>query len=292
MYFHQLRPEIITITIRWYGLAYLAGFLIGYKILQKLSDEGILLVPRAKLLDFLTALAVFGVMLGGRLGYFVFYQTETLFRDPAQLLFVWEGGMASHGGMIGCALFLIWWARKYRVSFWSLTDSLCIAATPGIALGRLANFINGELWGRVTTVPWGVVFPLERGEFHPGGTLAARRYDLGFLQYLVDQGILHVRHPSQIYQALGEGLLLFLFLWFLRNHRWTRALRGRVTMLFLGGYGLARFVVEFFRAPDPGARTFFGWMSTGQLLTLFMFALILFVRFAPGRDTADMSPDT
>jgi len=287
MYIHRLRPDILTFTdtlaVRWYGLAYLAGFLIGYKILQKLSDEGILEIHRAKIQDFLTALALFGVMLGGRVGYFLFYEGDKLRENPLQLLRVWEGGMASHGGMIGCALALLWWARKHQVSYWSLTDSLCIAATPGIALGRLANFINGELWGRVTTVPWGVVFPLERGEFYPGGPLASRRYDLGFLQYLVDQGILQVRHPSQIYQSLGEGLLLFLFLWCMRKHPWTRALRGRVTMLFLGGYGLARFVVEFFREPDADAPVYFGWMSTGQLLTLFMFALILFVRFAPGR---------
>lgn len=277
IYIHRLRPEILTLTdtlaIRWYGLAYLAGFLIAYILLKRLARRDLLNMSPAKVQDFLTTLAVFGVMLGGRIGYFIFYQPQSLLKDPLQLIRVWEGGMASHGGILGCALVMLWWSKKYQVSFWNLSDNLCAVGPAGLALGRLANFINGELWGRPTSGSWGVVFPLERWEFHPGNPLAERRYDLEFLQSLVNDSLLIPRHPSQLYQALGEGLLLFLLLWSLRQTVWSQEREGRLSFVFLGAYSVFRFVAEFFREPDADTALLFGWMSRGQLLT----GLMLFV---------------
>lgn len=275
IYLHRLRPEILeitdTIAIRWYGLSYLAGFLIAYALLRSFAKRNLLHMAPAAVQDFLTALAIFGVMLGGRAGYFLFYHPGDLIEDPFRFFRVWEGGMASHGGMIGCALVVLWWSKKHKVSFLNLMDNLVVSATPGLALGRVANFINGELWGRHTGGNHGVVFPLELSEFNPGGRFAAQRYDADVLRTFVDNGWLEPRHPSQLYQALGEGLLLFLLLYVLRNRPWSRAREGRLTLVFLLGYGVARFVVEFFREPDTGVPVLFGWMSRGQLLTLFMF---------------------
>lgn len=287
IWFHRLNPEIFSITetlaVRWYGLAYLAGFLIAFLLMRRLSTEGKFAVPPQQVQDHLTVLAIFGVMLGGRLGYFLFYQPRVLLTDPAAFFRVWEGGMASHGGILGCALVLLWWSRRYQVSFWNLTDTLCLAATPGLMFGRIANFINGELWGRPTHGTWGVVFPLERPEFHPHGLLAERRTDLDLLQRLFENGYLTARHPSQLYQALAEGLLLFLLLLFLRYRPWSHAREGRLTLVFIVGYAVARFSMEFFREPDAGTSLLFGWMSRGQLLTFLMLGLAGIVLRAPGR---------
>jgi phosphatidylglycerol:prolipoprotein diacylglycerol transferase len=273
IYIHRLRPELISFTdalaIRWYGLAYLGGFLLGYWLLKRLIRERLLAMDVPALQDFLATFCIFGVMVGGRLGYFLFYQPEAFVQDPLQILRLWEGGMASHGGLIGCALVMAWWSRKHRVSFRHLCDNLVTVGPLGLGLGRLANFINGELWGRPTGGGWGVVFPLERQEFSPGGALAARRYDLDLLQRYVEMGWLGPRHPSQLYEAVGEGFLLFGCLWFLRHRAWSQRVPGRLALVFLLGYGVARFVVEFFREPDH--TVYFGWMSTGQLLTLGMF---------------------
>lgn len=271
IHIHRLRPEIFSLTdtlaVRWYGLAYLAGFLIAYLLLKRLARQGLLEMPPARVQDFLTTLAIFGVMLGGRLGYFLFYEPRVLLDDPLQLLRVWEGGMASHGGILGCAGVMLWWSKKYTLSFWNLSDNLCAVGPAGLALGRLANFINGELWGRPTSGSWGVVFPLERWELNPGGPLADRRYDLDFLKTLMEEGLLVPRHPSQLYQAFGEGLLVFLIVWTLRQTNWSRHREGRLSIAFVFTYSICRFLAEFFREPDAGTTLLFGWMSRGQLLT-------------------------
>lgn len=271
-YFHRIHPEIIqftdTLAIRWYGLSYLAGFLCGYLLLKVLIRRKLMDLSVEKLQDCLTTFCIFGVMLGGRLGYFIFYQPKTLLEDPLQLIRVWEGGMASHGGIIGGIATLAWWAHKHKKSFWQLSDNFAVVVPLGIGFGRLANFINGELWGRITNVPWGMVFPLELAQLNPGASMADRRYDLPTLQTLYEAGLLHLRHPSQLYQAACEGFLLFGLLWFLRMRPWSQQKNGRLSLVFLMGYALARFSIEFFREPD--ARLFFGWMSTGQLLSLFM----------------------
>lgn len=276
-YIHRIRPEIIqfteTLAIRWYGLSYLVGFLVGYWILVRFAKQGRLPIPAGRVQDFLTALAFFGVMLGGRLGYFLFYQPGTLLRDPLSFFQVWKGGMASHGGLLGCGLVVLWWARRQQVSFWDIMDPLVVAGTPGLAFGRIANFINGELWGRPTSVPWAVVFPEEIAEFAADGRLATHRYDLPILEQFVEMGYLLPRHPSQLYQAFLEGALLFAILWCLSRRSWCWQKPGRLSLVFLLGYGTARFAMEFFREPDQGAPIFMKWMTTGQLLTLAMFVL-------------------
>ena len=281
-YIHRIRPELIeftdTIAIRWYGLSYLAGFVAGYFLLVRFAKEGRLPMPPARVQDFLTLLALFGVMLGGRLGYFLFYQPRVLLTDPLSFFRVWQGGMSSHGGMLGCGMVVLWQARKLNVSFWRIMDPLVVAGTPGLAFGRIANFINGELWGRPASVPWAVVFPDEMPDLNP-----AFRYDLPTLQQYVEMGRMVPRHPSQLYQAALEGMLLFALLWFLSRTSWSRIRPGRLSLVFLTGYGAARFAMEFFRAPDEGAPIFLNWMTLGQLLTLGMFllaaALIAFPKF-------------
>lgn len=274
LYIHRIHPEIIqftdTLAVRWYGLSYLAGFLCGYLMLRRFIRRGYLDLTVEQLQDCLTAFCIFGVMLGGRLGFFLFYQPRTLLQDPLQFFKVWEGGMASHGGILGGILVLLWWGRKHRKPFWHLSDNFAVVVPLGIGFGRMANFINGELWGRPTSMPWGMVFPLERPEFNPGNSMAHLRYDLPTLQQAYDSGFLISRHPSQLYQAACEGFLLFALMWFLRNRPWSRAQNGRLSLIFLIGYATARFCMEFFREPD--ARLFFGWMSTGQFLSLFMIA--------------------
>jgi len=274
-YIHRLHPEIIrftdTFAIRWYGLSYLAGFLLGYLLLKRYIRKGSLKLTTDQLQDCLTAFCVFGILIGGRLGYFLFYDRETLFTHPLHLFKVWEGGMASHGGILGGIAVLAWYARKSGVSFWHLTDHFAIAAPLGIGFGRLANFINGELWGRPTDAPWGMIFPLARPEFNPWGRFKHLRYDLPTLQAYVREGLLVPRHPSQLYQAAAEGFGLFLLLFLLQRTRWASRKEGRLSVVFLLGYGMARFGVEFFREPD--ADIYFGWMSTGQYLTLYMFML-------------------
>lgn len=271
-YIHRIHPEIFQITetlaIRWYGLSYLLGFLSGYLLLKSLIRRNLLSLSVEQLQDCLTSFCIFGVMLGGRLGYFLFYKPKSLLEDPWQLIRVWEGGMASHGGIIGGILVLWWWSHKHQASFWELSDNFAVVVPLGIGFGRLANFINGELWGRITERPWGMVFPLELPQLNPGGSLANQRYDLLTLQKLYEAGILNLRHPSQLYQAACEGFILFGVLWFLRMRPWSQQQNGRLSLVFLLGYAIARFSIEFFREPD--ARLFFGWMSTGQFLTLFM----------------------
>lgn len=273
-YIHRLHPEILqineTLAIRWYGLSYLLGFLGGYLLLKILIRRKLLDLEVEQLQDCLTTFCVFGVMLGGRLGYFLFYQPKTLLSDPLQFFKVWEGGMASHGGILGGIAVLWWWASRHQKSFWQLSDNFAVVIPLGIGFGRIANFINGELWGRITSAPWGVVFPLEQPRFNPGNSLAHLRYDLPTLQKAVESGYLNPRHPSQIYQAIFEGFLLFAVLWILRNRPWSQQQNGRLSLVFLLGYAFARFGVEFFREPD--ARLFFGWMTTGQFLSLFMIA--------------------
>jgi phosphatidylglycerol:prolipoprotein diacylglycerol transferase len=187
--------------------------------------------------------AAVGVILGGRLGYALFYHFDRVLADPLWLLRVWEGGMAFHGGFLGVAVALLFFARKHRLSWLQLGDFVAPLTPLGLGLGRLGNFINGELWGRVSDVPWAMVFP-------GGGS--------------------DPRHPSQLYQFALEGALLFLVLWlFSRKPRPM----GSVTGLFLIGYGSLRFLVEFTREPDAHLGLLLGGLSMGQLLSLPMVAV-------------------
>jgi phosphatidylglycerol:prolipoprotein diacylglycerol transferase len=246
---HTLNPVVFhlwgPLAVRWYGLAYLAGFLGGYLILLRLSRRGEFAVPPDELSNFIVHIAIYGVFLGGRLGYVLFYAWSTFIHDPLFLFRVWEGGMASHGGIIGVILVILWTARKKKTSFWNLTDGLALVAPVGLFFGRIANFINGELWGRPTDVPWAVIFP--------------QAEDLAPVP----------RHPSQLYEAFGEGLLLFTALWFIRRTAWGKR-GGALSAAFLIIYAAARIASEFFREPD--STIYFGWLTKGQLYSAVMVA--------------------
>ncbi|MFA5688808.1 MAG: prolipoprotein diacylglyceryl transferase [Kiritimatiellales bacterium] len=244
---HNLDPVIFHIwgpmALRWYGLAYLLGFIGGWLILRHLSKRGEFAVPEKEIGSFIVSIAIFGVFLGGRLGYVLLYALDELLADPLFLLRVWEGGMASHGGMLGVLLVALWYAKKYRAPFLNITDGLAFAAPIGLFFGRIANFINGELWGRPATVPWAVIFP-QAGDPVPVP-----------------------RHPSQLYEACGEGLFLFITLALIRKTARGRC-SGAASAMFLILYAVARITAEFFREPD--STVYFGWLTKGQLYSAIM----------------------
>ncbi|NJS39941.1 MAG: prolipoprotein diacylglyceryl transferase [Rhodobacteraceae bacterium] len=226
----------LTLALRWYALAYIAGILFAWWIVVRAirnpalwSGTPPLTAEQAE--RFLTW-SVFGIILGGRLGYVIFYDPDTYLAEPWKIPQVWEGGMAFHGGFAGVAIAGIWFCRREKIPMLSMGDLLAMAVPIGLMLGRLANFINAELWGRPTTLPWGVIFPGD----------AAQACD----------GVvgLCARHPSQLYQAALEGLLLAVVLIWLGFRRGWLKRPGALMGLFLLGYGLARFIVEFFRQPD------------------------------------------
>lgn len=253
---HDLSPFLIqfsdTLGIRYYGLAYLLGFGLGGWILFHAAKRRRLDLAPPAVADLMTALVI-GVIVGGRLGYFVFYEPMTIFRDPLQFLKVWEGGMASHGGFIGVGVAMAWFARKHNTSFRGLADATIAVAPLGVGLGRTANFINGELWGRVTDVSWAVIFP------------ASGRAGVSLAE-------IAPRHPSQLYAAALEGFLLFGYLQW-RYWR-TDAQPGRITGEFLIIYAIARMITEMFREPDAGL--IFG-LTRGSFYSIFMIVAGLIV---------------
>lgn len=238
--FPEIDPVIFRIgplAVRWYGLMYLLGFLGGYFVIRTLVRRRSLPLTVEAISDLLFV-AVIGVVLGGRLGYVLFYNLGHYLQHPFQILAVWEGGMSFHGGLLGvivaCSLFCL----RRQLPLLAVGDVIATAATIGLGLGRLGNFINGELWGRITTLPWGVVFP-------SGGPLP--------------------RHPSQLYEAVLEGPLLFALLWV--AHR-RQAPAGVPFFGFFLLYGIFRFVVEFFRQPDAQLGFLWGGATMGQLLSV------------------------
>lgn len=269
-FLHHFDPFIVEfangVGLRWYGLAYVLGFLLGYWMYRSLSKKGLNEVPPDQVADFITWAAIFGVMLGGRLGWIIFYGWRDVLENPLNALKVWEGGMSSHGGILGLVLFTLYYARRHRISWTSIGDSLVVAAPIGIFLVRCANFINGELWGKRANVPWAVQFPTEipssdRPNIH------AIRTDPAVQDWLRE--VLPPRHPSQIYEALLEGALLFLVLWILRTR--FRVPRGVITGVFFILYAALRIIGEIFREPDPAWAV--GRLSPGQFLSLFLFAI-------------------
>lgn len=226
-----LGPHWGNIGIRYYGLSYMLGFLTGWWLLVRYARAGRSLVPAAKVADLMVAI-VFGVLIGGRIGYFVLYEPESLFRNPLQLLRVWDGGMASHGGFIGVALALAWFGRSQRIPVVHLGDIAASTAAAGLFFGRIANFINGELWGKVSNVPWAVIFPKSAT---PGMQ--------GHLAF--------PRHPSQLYEAALEGVVLFAFAqWRFWRSDIVRTQPGRLCGEFLIAYAILRVIGESFREPD------------------------------------------
>ena len=234
--------------LKWYSLAYIAGILSGWWYLNRLlSQPGAPMATRHS--DDLVFYATLGIILGGRLGYVIFYAPELFVQSPLSVLRLWDGGMSFHGGVIGTTVAIYVMARKHKLSWLRIHDYVACVAPLGLFFGRLANFVNGELWGRPTDVPWGIVFP------HTGMDVA--------------------RHPSQLYEAGLEGLLLGLVLWFLFWRTQARYEPGKLVGTFLLGYGLSRYFVEFFREADAQfAGTIFAnpGLHMGQLLTLPMIA--------------------
>jgi len=269
--------------IRWYGLAYLASFAVAYFIYLHLAKQGLSVIAPEKVGDFITGCAVFGVLAGGRLGHFVFYDRAALLADPLVFFRIWEGGMAAHGGILGVALYTLWYAWKHKVSWPGLGDNLVVGAPLGLFFGRMANFINGELYGRPATVPWAVKFPQEVYELpvekqreilalarSAGGgpvgleqIVAAVPVSPDWREKMGD--FLTPRHPSQIYDGLLEGLFLFAVLWILRTR--FRTANGVVTGAFFIGYAILRSIGEFFRAPEDG---YVGFLTAGQFLSVFI----------------------
>ena len=282
-YIHNINPIIFEIggplAIRWYGLAYLLGFIASILLLRRWSKRGEFDVPVTEVSNFVVLLAFFGVFLGGRLGYVFFYSFDTFLNDPLYAFRVWEGGMASHGGFIGVILFILWYARKNNHSFWNLTDNMAVTTSLGFAFGRLANFVNGELWGRATTVKWAVIFPQELG-MHYGD------YDLPTIGRLVETGQLMPRHPSQLYQAFTEGFLVFGIMMLLRCTPWGKR-AGALSASYLILYALARIAMEFFREPD--STIYFGWLTKGQLYSALMILGALAIAWRKGLFSTEKS---
>lgn len=225
--------------VRWYGLMYLIGFLVGWALGRyRVNRPGSGWTTEQ--MDDLVFYSALGIILGGRIGYVLFYGFGNFLRDPLALFRIWEGGMSFHGGVLGVLLAMALFARKHHKGFWPTVDFIAPLIPPGLFFGRIGNFINGELWGRVTDVPWGMVFR-QTGDGLP-------------------------RHPSQLYQAALEGVALFLIVWlFSAKPRPTMAVSG----VFALSYGVFRFLVEFVRQPDAQLGYLaFGWLTMGQLLSL------------------------
>ena len=249
---NQLSPFLIRFTdsigIRYYGLAYMLGFVAAGALLSLYIRAGRSQLPAEKIIDLMVAI-VFGVLIGGRLGYFILYQPRTLLQEPLALLRVWDGGMASHGGFVGVGFALAWFARTQKIPFLHLADLIASTAGAGLLFGRLANFINGELWGRVTNVSWAVIFP----QSAPPGTPIA---------------LIEPRHPSQLYEAALEGLLMLAIMqWRFWRSDIVRTQPGRLAGEFWLIYAVVRVFCEAFREPD--ASLIFG-VSRGTFYSFFL----------------------
>ena len=249
----RIDPNIFQIgsfQIRYYSLMYIVAFALTYFLVAYRLQKEKFPYTRETIQDFMLW-AIIGVILGGRLGYVLFYNFEYYLRHPSEIFlpfdfsqgirFVGISGMSYHGGLVGLIAAAVIFCKKYRIAFWNMADLFAPAVPLGYTFGRIGNFINGELWGRATAVPWGMYFPLD------------------------GSGLL--RHPSQLYEAFFEGILLFAVLWGLREKRYFE---GFFVALYLVGYGLVRFFIEFYREPDAQLGFVIGSLSMGQVLSLLM----------------------
>ncbi len=258
----KFSPEIFSVgplAIRWYSLMYLIGYVVGFQIAKKRIQRGLLKITREALDSWITYMVV-GMLLGARVFYVVFYNWSYYMDHPEEILMFWLGGLSFHGAAAGMIVSSWLFAKKNKITFFSATDTLAITAGPGLFLGRIGNFINGELFGRETSVPWAMVFPTDP-------------------QHLP-------RHPSQIYQGLTEGLLL----WFILNYIQNKAIKegrfrhGLVGGSFLLGYGLIRFLIEFTREPDAQVGYLFSWITMGQILCIAMMLAGAYVLYRCRKD--------
>jgi phosphatidylglycerol:prolipoprotein diacylglycerol transferase len=297
-YLHRLDPVILKLTdaiqLRWYGLAYVAGFFAGYFLLRWWARRGIGVLKENEVADFITYAAIFGVLIGGRLGYMLFYDFHNFLDDPVSVFKPWKGGMSAHGGVLGLFLFTLYWSRTRKVSWTGLGDNLVVAAPLGLFFGRIANFINGELFGRATNVSWAMLFPEEVAKWQEKGdpkfldveklvaayplppgadqmtitevTKVLARTNDAFASQLSE--ILTPRHPSQLYAAALEGLALFAILFFVRE-KWPRAPHALLTAIFFLAYATFRIVDENYREPDA----YIMGLTEGQFYSTFMIAV-------------------
>jgi phosphatidylglycerol:prolipoprotein diacylglycerol transferase len=282
--FHIYGP----ISIRWYALSYIAGLLLGWGYVLKLlrtrklwAGAPFMGKPPATPDDIgdLFVWITLGVIIGGRLGFVLFYGLfycgftgqgapacvglpDAYFQNPLKIIAAWEGGMSFHGGLLGVVLAMVLFCRNRKLNLWSVADLIAAATPIGLFFGRIANFINGELWGKITDVPWAIVFPNARPPGLP-------------------------RHPSQIYEALMEGVCLFFLLRYLILHFQIHRRPGLVVAWFLAGYGTFRFIGEFFRDSES---KIYGWFSMGQLLSLPMWAAAAFFFWYALRKPATAAP--
>ena len=238
-------PVLISIgpfPIRWYALAYIAGIVLGWRLLRHLVRQTPAVATPVQADDFVTW-ATLGIVLGGRLGYVLFYQPGVYLAHPGMILAVWEGGMSFHGGALGVAVAIVWFCRRNAIPLLGFADRVAVCVPIGLGLGRIANFVNGELWGRPAPdwLPWAMIFP-------NGGPVP--------------------RHPSQLYEALLEGVVLFVVMFALSRQERLRARFGWLTGAFLVGYGIARTTGEFFREPDVFLGYLIGGVTMGQLLCI------------------------
>ena len=265
------------LNVRWYGLGYLGGFLAAGWLLDKLSRDGFIPLPKHSVSDLIGWL-VAGVLVGGRLGYAVFYD-QRLLAHPAELVRVWEGGLSFHGGLLGVIAASAWFATRKGISWRRLVDALVMCAPVGIFFVRCANFVNAELYGRIagTSVPWAMRFPTDpiaralAPDLARGGSL---HWHEAFVRLEASGGWAEIarsvplRHPSQLYEAIVEGLLILLLLWATYRRRGAALRPGTYAALFLALYGGFRFLLEFTRQPDLQLGFVLGPLSMGQLLSI------------------------
>jgi len=240
--FPQISPVLFDFgffSLRWYSLAYLTGIVIAWFFIYQNVKKYKLPITKAQVDDMMFNITI-GIILGGRIFYILFYNLNMFVAHPLEIFALWHGGMSFHGGLFGAIVALYYSSRKMKYSFLGLSDMAALYTPIGLFLGRCANFVNDELWGRVTDVPWAVKFP-------SGGYLP--------------------RHPSQLYEACFEGLVLFCLLQYLWHFEWVRQRRGFISGVFLSFYACARLVVECLREPDAQLGFFFDYITMGQILT-------------------------
>ena len=252
---HPLIDPVIAsigfIQIRWYGIAYVLGFLIGLYLIKKINNR--FSSPlKTKLIDDFFIWSVIGVIIGGRLGYVALYQTSSIINNPFSIFFIWQGGMSFHGGLIGIILSILIYSKFKKINFFQLSDLVAIVAPIGILLGRLANFINVELYGRTTD------------------------FAIAMIYTTIDN---KPRHPSQLYEAFFEGIVLFLILYLSFSRFIIKNKYGLTTSFFLIFYGIFRFLLEFLREPDAHLGLYYNYFSMGQLLSIPMLLLGMIIFF-------------
>jgi len=249
-YFHQpnIDPVLLhlwgPLQIRWYSLLYVGAFVVARLILRRLAREERFRFTPDDVEQYILWILM-GAVIGARIIYCVVYDPAALLANPLYLFQTYKGGLSFHGGLLGVIVAMVWFGRKHGIPFWNLADATALATPTGLAMGRIGNFLNGELWGRVSHVPWAVIFK-------DGGP--------------------EPRHPSQLYEFFLEGVVLFAVLWFMKS-RFKKD--GQISVAFLIGYSLSRFIVEFFREPDAHIGYLALGLSMGQILSLIMFVVSL-----------------